>query len=205
MRPWLLLHHMGVPFEEERLSFADPSWRSRAAELSPSARVPVLRIDDDVVWESLAIAETLADAFPSADLWPADRSARRHARAIASEMHAGFAALRRHMPFNVGGRHPGKGMTPEVQRDIDRIVAIWTDARARFGRGGGLLFGGFGIADAMYAPVVVRFATYGVELPPVAAAYAAAVQALPCVRAWTEQALAEHEFVEEDEPYATPP
>jgi len=185
MRPWLLLHHMGVPFEEERLSFADPSWRSRAAELSPSARVPVLRIDDDVVWESLAIAETLAEAFPSAELWPAD--------------------LRRHMPFNVGGRHPGKGMTPEVQRDIDRIVAIWTDARARFGRGGELLFGRFGIADAMYAPVVVRFATYGVELPPVAAAYAAAVQALPCVRAWTEQALAEHEFVEEDEPYATSP
>ena len=170
--------------------------------------MPLLRIDDDVVWESLAIAETLAEAFPDAGLWPIDAGARRHARAIASEMHAGFAALRKHMPFNVGGRYPGLGMTPDVQRDIDRIVAIWTDTRARFGRGGDLLFGpspsGFGIADAMYAPVVLRFVTYGVELPAAAADYAAAVRALPCVRAWVEQALAEREFVEEDEPYAPP-
>jgi glutathione S-transferase len=203
MRPWLLLSELGVPFAEERLSFADPKWRTRAAALSPSARVPVLWIDDDVVWESLAIGESLADAFPDAELWPRDPSARRHARAIASEMHAGFTELRKHMPFNVAGRHPGKGRTPGVERDIDRIVAIWTQARERFGEGGDMLFGRFGIADAMYAPVVLRFVTYGVELAGAAAAYAQAVQALPSVRAWTEQALAEHEFVAEDEPYAS--
>jgi glutathione S-transferase len=202
MRPWLLLHHLGVPFTEERMSFADPLWRSRVAERSPSARVPVLWIDDDPVWESLAIAETLAEAFPDAALWPRDPSARRLARAITSEMHAGFAELRRHMPMNVTGRYPGKGLTPAVQKDIDRIVAIWTDARARFGRDGDLLFGRFGIADAMYAPVVMRFATYGVELSGVAAAYADAVRALPSVRAWTDQAADEREFVAEDEPYA---
>jgi glutathione S-transferase len=205
MRPWLLLHYLGARFEERRLSFADPNWRARAAELSPSARVPVLWIDGDAVWESLAIAETLAEAFPDANLWPTDPGARRHARAIASEMHAGFGELRKHMPFNVGGRYPGKGMTPGVQRDIDRIAAIWTDTRARFGAGGDLLFGAFGIADAMFAPVVSRFSTYGVRLPAAAEAYAETVRALPSVRAWTEQALAEDEFVEEDEPYATAP
>ncbi len=205
MRPWIVLHELGVAFEEQRLSFADPRWRERVAELSPSAHVPLLWIDDDPVWESLAILESLAELFPTASLWPSDPSARRLARAIASEMHAGFGELRRHMPFNVGGRYPGKGMTDGVRRDIDRIVAIWTDARARFGVEGDLLFGRFGIADAMYAPVVLRFVTYGVELPPVAAAYAAAVRALPSVRAWTEQALAEREFVAEDEPYASAP
>jgi glutathione S-transferase len=205
MRPWVALREIGAEFEEQRLSFVDPEWRTRVAELSPSARVPVLWIDDDPVWESLAILESLAELFPAASLWPSDPSARRHARAIASEMHAGFDDMRTHMPFNIGGRYPGKGMTDGVRRDIDRIVAIWTDARARFGSGGDLLFGRFGIADAMYAPVALRFVTYGVELPPVAAAYAAAVRALPSVRAWTEQALAEHEFVAEDEPYATAP
>jgi glutathione S-transferase len=205
MRPWLLLRHLGVAFEEQRISFADPAWRVRAAELSPSARVPVLWIDDDPVWESLAIAEEIAELFPEATLWPTDPSARRLARAIASEMHAGFVELRRHMPMNVSGRYPGKGMTPAVQRDIDRIVEIWTDARTRFGGDGEMLFGRFGIADAMYAPVVMRFVTYGVELSGLAAAYAASIRALPGVRAWTEQAAAEHEFVAEDEPYAASP
>jgi len=202
MRPWVLLKHMAVPFDELRVSFVDPNWRTRVAELSPSARVPVLWIDDDPIWESLAIAEALAELFPDAALWPTDVRARRLARAIAAEMHAGFGELRRAMPMNIAAQYPGKGHTPGALRDIDRIVALWTDARARFGGEGPFLFGPFGIADAMYAPVVTRFATYGVELPAVAAAYAEAVRACPAVRAWTEAARAEHEFVAEDEPYA---
>jgi glutathione S-transferase len=120
-------------------------------------------------------------------------------------MHAGFRSLRASMPMNIRGLHPGKGMTPEARRDIDRIVAIWTGSRERFGRSGDLLFGGFTAADAFYAPVVMRFATYAVELPQVARAYAEAVQALPAVREWCTAARDETEFYAEDEPYTERP
>lgn len=204
MRPWVLLRQAGIEFEEVLVPFDTEAWAGRVPTLTPTGQVPVLWIDDEPVWDSLAIAEAVAELFPEARLWPADARARRRARAIAAEMHGGFAELRKRMPMNVSADLRGHGRTPEVERNIERIVAIWTECREA-ATGGPLLFGHFTIADAMYAPVVTRFHTYGVSLPPVAAAYAEAVRVLPSVRAWTEAALAEDAFVAHDEPYRTAP
>jgi glutathione S-transferase len=195
LRPWLVLKRTGAPFDEIVIPLSTAETGSRIRVHSPSGRVPVLKHNDFVVWESLAIGEYLAELFPAARLWPADRRARAHARAISHEIHAGFAALRTHMPMNVRASFPGKGMTPEVKADIDRIVALWTEARARFGTSGELLFGHFTIADAMYAPVVTRFRTYGVALPATAQAYADAVWALPEMQVWVAAAKAEKEAI----------
>ena len=205
MRPWVLLRALGIDFEEVQLKFESDAWRRHIGRWSPTGLVPVLWIDGEQIWESLAIVETVAERFPDRPVWPRDPAARAHARAVCAEMHAGFRAVRGTMPMNIRGAHPGKGMTPESRRDIDRIVAIWTGCRERFGRGGELLFGAFTAADAYYAPVVMRFATYAVELPPVARAYADAVQALPAVREWCAVARAETEFYAEDEPYTERP
>jgi glutathione S-transferase len=142
------------------------------------------------VWESLAILEYLAETVPAAKLWPQDKAARAHARAIANEMHAGFLPLRRHLPMNVRGNFT-REITPEVQADIDRIGAIWREARHHYGAGGRYLFGDFTIADAMFAPVVSRFHTYAVAVSPVTRTYMDAVQALPAYKAWLADADAE--------------
>jgi glutathione S-transferase len=205
MRPWVLLRGAGVDFEEVQLKFESEAWRRDIGRWSPTGLLPVLWLDGEPVWDSLAIAETVAERFPDRQVWPRDAVARAHARALCAEMHAGFRSLRASMPMNIRGSHPGKGMTPEARRDIDRIVAIWTASRERFGRGGDLLFGGFTALDAFYAPVVMRFATYAVELPEVARAYADAVQALPAVREWCTAARDETEFYAEDEPYTERP
>jgi glutathione S-transferase len=155
------------------------------------------------VWDSVAICETLAELYPQKRLWPADAAARRVARSICAEMHAGFQALRSAMPMNVRASHPGRGSNPGSRKDIERAVSLWSDCRSRFGGAGQLLFGTFTIADAFYAPVVMRFRTYAVELPPQARAYAQAVEALAGVRAWVEAARRETEFVPADEPYAS--
>lgn len=202
MRPWVALRQAGIAFAEVMVPFDTEAWANRVPALTPTGQVPVLWIDDEPVWESLAIVEAVAELYPEAGLWPADPRARRRARAVSAQMHAGFTALRRHMPMNIGADLRGHGHTPEVAADIERIVAIWTECR-RTATGGDLLFGGFGIADAMFAPVVTRFDTYGVALPPLAAAYADAVRALPAVAAWIEQARAETAFVAHDEPYRT--
>ena len=202
MRPWVLLRQAGIAFEEIPLKF-DPEARAVGIERYSAARkVPVLMLEGEPVWDSLAICEALAELHPEKSLWPAAPQARRVARSICAEMHSGFQALRAAMPMNIRGRHPGKGMNPQVRKDIDRVVAIWLSCRERFGAGGPLLFGRFGVADAYYAPVVMRFRTYGVSLPPAAQAYAEAVQGLAAVRAWIEAALRETEFVAADEPYA---
>jgi len=205
MRPWVLMRALAIDFEEVQLKFESDAWRREIGRRSPTGLVPVLWLDGEPIWESLAIAETVAERFPDRPVWPRDPAARAHARALCAEMHAGFRAMRGAMPMNIRGAHPGKGMTPEARRDIDRIVAIWTGCRERFGRGGELLFGAFTAADAYYAPVVMRFATYAVELPPVARAFADAVQALPAVREWCAGARAETEFYAEDEPYTERP
>ena len=208
MRPWVLLREAGIDFEEIQLKFGDNQGRLTVPGIdkySGAGKVPVLLVDGDPVWDSLAIAETVAERFPDKQLWPADARARAYARSICAEMHSGFQAIRGKMPMNVRGRHPGKGLTLESQRDIDRVAALWTQCRSRFGGGGSLLFGRFTIADAYYAPVVMRFQTYGVKLPPAAQAYCDAVLALAAVREWTDGALRETEFVPEDEPYSTPP
>jgi glutathione S-transferase len=203
MRPWVLLRQAQIPFEEVQLKFDDDTRVIGIEKYSPAGKVPVLLIDGEPVWDSLAICETAAELHPEKHLWPETPGARRVARSICAEMHSGFQALRGKMPMNIRSRHPGKGMTPESRKDIDRVVAVWTECRERFGGAGNFLFGRFSIADAFYAPVVMRFQTYAVQLPAVAQAYAEAVQALAAVREWVEAARRETEFVPADEPYAS--
>ena len=191
LRPWLALKHTGRPFREILVPLRRPDTRARILEHSPSGRVPCLKDGGRVIWDSLAICEYLAERFPDAALWPGDAEARALARAVSAEMHSGFAALRTHMSMDLKAAHPGEGRTPETEADIARIAALWRGMRERFGQGGDFLFGRFSIADAMYAPVVTRFVTYGVALDAVGQAYVEAVQALPAMREWTAAALAE--------------
>jgi glutathione S-transferase len=205
MRPWVLLTQAGIAFEEIQLKFSDAGSVPGIESYSPTRQVPVLIVGGDPVWDSLAICEAAAELFPQKRLWPLDARARQIARSICAEMHAGFRSLRGAMPMNIRASLPGKGMSPAVQKDIDRIVEIWESCRARYGNGGELLFGEFTIADAYYAPVATRFLTYAVTLPPTAQRYAEALLALPAVREWMAQGRRETEFVRADEPYAEKP
>jgi glutathione S-transferase len=202
MRPWVLLRQAGIAFEEVQLKFGEGTKVIGIEKYSKAGKVPVLIVDGEPVWDTLAICETVAEMHPEKHLWPEDDKARRVARSICAEMHSGFPALRGKMPMNIRKHYPGKGMTPESRRDIDRVVAIWTECRERFGGAGNFLFGRFSIPDAFYAPVVMRFRTYAVSLPPVAKAYCEAVEALSAVREWMDAGRRETEFVPEDEPYA---
>ena len=202
MRPWVLLRQAGIAFEEVQLKFGEGTKVIGIEKYSKAGKVPVLIVDGEPVWDTLAICETVAEMHPEKHLWPEDEKARRVARSICAEMHSGFQALRSNMPMNIRKPYPGKGMTPESRRDIDRVVAIWTECRERFGGAGSFLFGRFSIPDAFYAPVVMRFRTYAVPLPPVAKAYCEAVEALSAVREWMDAGRRETEFVPEDEPYA---
>jgi glutathione S-transferase len=204
MRTWVLLRALGIDFEEVQLKFHTEAWRRNIGRWSPSGRVPVLWLDGEAVWDTLAIAETVAERWPEKSVWPRDPRARSLARSICAEMHAGFHALRQAMPMNIRGSYPGRGMGPEVAQDIERIVASWTMCRERFGQGGALLFGAFTAADAFYAPVATRFATYGVRLPDVAGRYVDAALALPAVQEWSAAARAEPEVIAAEEPYAHP-
>ena len=202
MRPWVLLRQAEIAFEEVQLKFGQDVRVIGVEKYSPTRKVPVLLIDGEPVWDTLAIAETVAELFPDKQLWPSDPRARRVARSACAEMHSGFQALRGKMPMNIRTRYPGKGMTPESRKDIERVIELWTHCRERFGGAGNFLFGRFCIADAFYAPVVMRFQAYAVEVPPLAQAYCEAVQSLAAVRAWVEAAKRETEFVAADEPYA---
>ena len=186
LRPWIALKVLGIPFDEVRIPLYRPGSKGRILDYSPAGKVPILRDGDTVVWDSLAILEYLAEKYP---LWPADRAERAKARAVAAEMHAGFAALREHMSMNTRQRYPGKGRTPESMADVARIDEIWSQAKGPF------LFGAFGAADAMYAPVVLRFCTYGVEVRK--KSYMDAMLALPAMREWIEAAEREPESIPE--------
>jgi glutathione S-transferase len=199
LRAHLMAAHVGVPFDEVMIPLDTPASHDAIVERSPSGRVPALHHDGVVVWDSLAIAEYLAETFPKAKLWPEDRAARAVARSVSAEMHAGFASLRASMPMNLRAKHPGYGRTIGALRDIERIVALWNDCRARFGRGGPFLFGAFSAADAMYAPVVARFVTYDVTLDDAGDAYAEAVRALPALVEWTRAAVTEREHLVTDD------
>jgi len=202
MRPWVLLRQADIPFREIQLWF-DEDGRPKGIEpYSPTRQVPVLLVNDEPVWDSLAICETVAQLFPEKRLWPGDTRAQALARSACAEMHAGFRSLRSAMPMNIRASLPGKGMSPAVERDIARIVALWSDCRSRFGSGGALLFGHFTVADAYFAPVATRFITYEVALPPVARDYVEAVRKLPAVAEWMSAARRETAFVAADEPYA---
>jgi len=200
LRPWLAMTVAGIPFEEEVVPLHTPAFRTRLREVSPAGRVPVL-VDGDVhVWESLAILEYLNDVFPRAALWPSDVRARAHARAVASEMHAGFAPLRRACPMNLWRPVTRPPLAADVLANVARIDAMWSDCRARFGAGGPFLFGAFSAADAMYAPVASRFRTYGIEVSAAARAYMEAIFALPAWQAWQAAAMQEPWLLPHDEP-----
>ncbi len=199
LRAWLAMKQTGAPFEERLLPIFEETWREDIAKVSPSRKVPVLLHQGRTVWESLAIIEYLAERIPEAGLWPADGDARAAARAVAAEMHAGFVAVRTHMPMNQRKSLPGKGRGEGVDADVGRITELWRDCRARFGSGGAFLFGGFSGADCMYAPVASRFRTYGVDLDDICAAYADAVLAWPAMAEWTKAARQEPWIIDEDE------
>jgi glutathione S-transferase len=196
MRPCVLMRAKQIEFEEIQIRLFQPDSLERKLAYSPAGKVPALIADGVHVWESLAILERLAELFPDRGLWPSDDGARATARSVSGEMHAGFEALRTHMPMNCRARLPGLGRGPGVPEDIERVCELWRDCRSRFGRCGDFLFGEFGNADAMFAPVVSRFQTYGVELGDVEARYAEAVLAHPAVAEWIEAAAAEPWTVE---------
>ena len=197
MRPWLVLKRTTVAFNEVVIPLYQPTSKATLLKYSPSGRVPALHHGSLTVWDSLAICEYLAEAFPAFDLWPKDPVARAVARAVSAEMHAGFQALRQHLPMNVRSSFPDRGVSPEVQADINRVMSIWRDCRTRFGQGrGDFLFGAFTIADAMYAPVVTRFRTYKVELEREAEAYCEAIMGLPAMQEWIAAARNEPMVVE---------
>lgn len=190
MRGWLAVHLAGIEVAEEVIPLLGGTTPAVRA-ISPGGTVPYLEHDGARIWESLAICEYCAELHPA--LWPLERAARAHARAIAAEMHAGFAPLRRAMSMDLCRDDlAGQGQTPEALRDVARIEALWRDSRARFGAGGPFLFGAvFGVADAMYAPVVTRFLTYRPELAADTLAYCRAVRAHPLVARWYAEAAAE--------------
>jgi len=196
LRPWLAMKIAHIPFEEVLVPLRTPETKARVLVNSPSGKVPALRIGGDgvarVVWDSLAICETLAERHAEASLWPKDAGLREEARSVAAEMHSGFAELRKVLPMDIAARHPTPALTDAVQADIARVIAIWTSALAR-NKHGGFLFGQFTIADAFYAPVVTRFETYGVHLPAPAQAYTQRVLALAAMREWQAAAKAEAE------------
>jgi len=198
LRAWLVMKATGEPFREVMVPLEGPE-RDNIRSLNPAGRVPVLHRGPLVVWDSLAIAESLAEWFPKAGLWPEDASARAVARSACAEMHSSFQALRTNMSMNIRRNYAGRGRTPESEADIARILELWRDVRGRFGKGGPYLFGRFSIADAFYAPVVMRFRTYGVSLDDVGEAYAQAILAHPAMREWWDAAHAEQWVIQKYE------
>ena len=199
LRPWLAMRVAGIPFAEHRIPLYGPGSKDQILVYSPAGKVPCLADGDLRVWDSLSICEYLAEKHPG--LWPQDPAARALARSVSAEMHSGFANLRAKMSMNIRKRYPGLGRTPESLADVARIVSLWSDCRARYGKGGPFLFGAFSIADAMYAPVVLRFRTYEVELPADCRAYSDAVLALPAMQDWIAAAMAETESLPQFELY----
>ena len=195
MRPWLVLSAFGIPFHEVAILLGQDETANRIAEFSSAGRVPVLLAGDMTIWDSLAICEYLAEQFPEKNLWPQDVAARAMARCICAEMHSGFGGLRSAMSMNIRMSFPGKGRSAEAQADIGRICEIWEDCLSRFGHHQ-FLFGEFSIADAYFAPVVMRFRTYAVSLAPALQAYADRVAAHPAVAQWMREALAETTHLE---------
>jgi glutathione S-transferase len=198
-RPWLAMKAAGIAFEETVISLEASDFKARVMAVSPAGRVPVLIDGEVLVWESLAILEYLADKFPAAGLWPKEAEARAFARAASSEMHAGFVPLRRHLPMNMWRPVKPRLLDDAVKTDVARVDAIWNACRAKFGGGGAFLFGRFGAADAMYAPVVSRFHTYAVEVSDTAHAYMRAVMALPAFIEWRDAARREPWVLPHDE------
>jgi glutathione S-transferase len=193
LRGWLLARQTGAAFTELVIPLDLPGTKAQILAHSPSGRVPAVMDDDLTVWDSLAIAEYLHERYPDAGLWPEEPAARARARAVSAEMHAGFPVLRERLPMDLKRpRGPQDGAPgPDLAAEIERVLAIWSDCRERFGGGGDFLFGGFSAADAFYAPVVTRFVTYAIPLPERAAAYRDSVMAWPAMGDWIAAAQEE--------------
>jgi len=188
LRAWLMLRRTHQDFDEVVIPLREKESQEEIMRYSPSGKVPVLHHKEIVVWDSLAIGEFLDETYPKARLWPRDPAQRAHARSISAEMHSGFPDLRRTMPMNMRSSFPGHEIAAEAHADINRITAIWRDCRMRYGSEGDFLFGAFTIADAMFAPVVSRFKTYGVSLNDTIRNYADAIWNLPELQQWYEAA-----------------
>ena len=203
LRGWLMVKLAGIDFEEIVVPLDLPETQSTIRKYSPSGRVPVLLHRGLPIWESLAIAEYLNELKPEAGLWPAALAARTHARSISTEMHAGFLDLRTNMPMNIRTSFAGKGMTPAVRADIERITGMWRDTRKRFAgsaaKDNGFLFGAFSAADAMYAPVVTRLRTYAVKVDSDTDAYCKNVMAHPAMQEWVAAAKNEPWLIQQYE------
>ena len=208
MRPWVLLRQAGIPFEEVLARFdsfdPDSKFKATIAGISPTGKVPVLVDGDLAVWDTLAIAEYLAETYPDKLLWPQDKAARAQARCVVAEMHSGFTALRGAYPMNIEADLAQQGALiwrdrPAVRADVQRLIDMWSGLLAQYG--GPMLFGAFTIADAFYAPVCMRLHTYGLPVPEPVADYVQRVRELPGVKAWIDEALAEQDFRAFEEPY----
>lgn len=197
LRGWLAAKLSGIAFDEVLIPLLRPESRQRILEISPAGRVPILRHGETTVWDSFAIGEYLAELVPHKRLWPEEAGARAEARAIAAEMHSGFAALRQQLPMNMRRDRPPPRIDAAAEADIARILGMWSRCYARYG--GPYLFGALTLADAFYAPIVSRFTTYRVPLDGTGAAYCEAVWEWPALEAWRSAALAERWIIEEDE------
>ncbi len=195
LRGWLLCKMSGLEFEEESLSSDDPSTRAELLLLSPSFLVPCLQHDNVKVWDTLAIAEYLAEIRPKAGILPRDLAARAHCRAVSGEMHSGFHNLRSALPMNLKAQLPGFSVWTGAQADVDRVLAIWRECLAAYG--GPYLFGELSLADAMYAPICTRFLTYDVPLQPDCAAYCDTIMSWPAMAEWIAAAKLEPDELEE--------
>jgi glutathione S-transferase len=196
LRPWLAMRHAGLPFAEVNIDLRAADAKARILAHSPSGKVPALIVDGEVIWDSLAMLELLAEVHPEAALWPASRNERALARSVSAEMHSGFQELRSQCPMDFVARNPKPALSAEVAAEVRRILSIWRDCRRRFGARGPFLFGQFTVADAMYAPVASRFRTYVPDLSPygddgTAQAYVDTLFALPAMLQWEREAKAE--------------
>jgi glutathione S-transferase len=191
LRPWILLAHMHIPFEEVAINIYEDKGKRAMRKHAPTGKVPVLYDGDIHVWESLAIMEYVAEKYPDKGIWPKNKAARAHARALANEMHAGFQSLRQHCPTNFVREVKKRELTEGAAKDVARLEAMWADARKRFGKGGPFLFGKFSAADAMFAPVVNRLHVYDVKVKKGTREYMEAIRALPAWVAWHEEAAKE--------------
>jgi glutathione S-transferase len=195
LRPWLAMKQFGLEFNEICIPLYTPESVSKISQYSPSGKVPVLLHGSLTIWDSLAICEYLAEEYSYLNWWPKDKSVRAIARSISAEMHSGFQTLRQNMPMNCRAKLPGKGMAIGVQKDINRITTIWQECRQKFGAGGDMLFGKFTIADAMFAPVVLRFVIYDVQLDDIARNYVETILKLPALQEWIKAAETEKEMI----------
>ena len=199
LRSWLLLKEVGIPFEEHRIALDTPTATNDIKCFSAAGCVPVLQLDGVTVWDTLAIAETVAERWPEKNLWPTDPAARAHARAICAEMHSGFPNLRSCMPMNCRAMGRKVPLPDELGDDIDRIIAIWAECHRKYGDLGGWLFGDFSVADAMFAPVVLRFRTYGINLPESAGFYPHRLLESEAMQEWLLAAESETEVIDREE------